>query len=100
MKFEIPNYQPSAIVLHDPVIEQSNLQNTTVDLGLKPNGLTIANMRDMGSLSSPIDDLDKIAIARKESTELGKSIVEISKKANSAYKQIFGKSFKFSKNGS
>lgn len=94
MMYELSNPAPSQMVTHDSVLENANMQNTQVDLGLKPNGLKIEDLRQMGRLSEQCDDIDKVGIARKESQSLAQTLQETSRKAQASYRQIFGKSFK------
>lgn len=94
MTYEPSNPAPSQMVLHDPIVDNANMANSQVDLGLKPNGLKIDDLRQMGKLSEMHDDLDKIGIARHESQQMAQTLQETSRKAQASYRQIFGKSFK------
>lgn len=92
--YEPKNPAPSQMVQHDTVVENANMRNSEVDYGLKPNGITIDDLRTMGKLGEAHDPLDKVGIARHESQQLAESLIEVQKKAQSTYRQLFGKSYK------
>lgn len=53
--------------------ENVALQAQPVDLGLKPNGLTLDDMQENARFNRVGDTLDKAAIAAQESSELSKT---------------------------
>lgn len=80
-KFPVAEYNPlsSALVPHDPA-ENLALQGVTPDYGLKPNGVTIEDMRNYPELYSHTDDLDRAALAAQSSMNLSKDVRAIADK--------------------
>lgn len=64
---------PSAVV---PLTESANLaiQSATPDYGLKPNGVTIEDMRENAEFYKPMDDIDRVSVAQTESKKLAKDV--------------------------
>ena len=73
----------SSLVPHDTV-QNVALSSATVDKGLKPNGVTIADMRANPDLYSHQDTLDRCAIASKESTKLSSDVKKVVRAIKSA----------------
>ena len=65
------NCGTSMLVNHAPT-ENVALNSQPVDLGLKPNGLTLDDMQANAKFNRTGDLLDKAAVASKESSELSK----------------------------
>lgn len=66
----------SALVPHDPIMNNAVAASTT-DKGLVANGLTIDAMRDNPDFYTKSDDLDRAAIAAKESGKLADDVKKV-----------------------
>lgn len=70
------NTAPSAVVPRDEVANEA-INSVPKDYGLKPNGLTIEDMRaNLSLFDSHLTDLDRAAIAVRESESNAKQLID------------------------
>ena len=88
------NCGDSMFVTHPPT-ENVALNAQPVDLGLKPNGLTLDDMQENAEFNRVGDTLDKAAVAAKESSQLSKEnkiVIDKLKELENKSKKLTSKS--------
>lgn len=75
---------PSMFVPHDAAVNDAFQQSVT-DYGLKPNGLTIDDLRTNIELYSTSDELDRLGVAQRVSGSLANDIKSVAKSLLSAF---------------
>lgn len=91
MTYKLPKtytmHSTSAVV---PMTETENLalQTATPDYGMRPNGITIEDMRENAEFYKMQDDIDRVSVAQTESKKLAADVRKAARELQKFSKQF------------